>query len=422
MTSWQSVYRDRSTDPASAVAGIHDGSTVALSSYGGEPQILIDALIARSDLSSLHIYQALRGGRGRILEREGFRLATYAPDKRAAQAIRADTADFLPGSIFRVCRWAETGELKADAVLIHVAPPDEKGFCSFGTSTDFTSVISPHADLVIAEVNDQMPRTLGHRGIHVSQIDHIVRVSQGLIQVPQADIDPEARSIADYVGELVPDGATLELGVGAVPAAILANLAGRRDLGIHTGLMSDALLRLVERGAVTGSRKAVDTGLIVANQVVGTQPLYDWVGSNERFHMRSALYTHDPVVLAQIDDFKAINSAMQVDLRGQVNSESLRGNRTGGTGGSIDFAIGAMMSRGGASIIALPSTAANGTISRIVPRLPEGAVVTLPATLVDYVVTEYGIATLRGSTERERARALACIAHPDHRDKLAAPQ
>jgi 4-hydroxybutyrate CoA-transferase len=420
MTDWQQLYADRRMSAEQAVSVVQPGHRLVFSSYGAEPQTLIDALLATGKLQGTSGFQEIRATRGLLVNAQlatGFRLITYSPDARAASAIAEGRADFLPSSIHRVCRWAEDGTLAVDVAVIHVSPPDDAGYCSFGISTNFAAVVTPLAKMVIAQINDQMPRTRGDSLLHVSHIDRIVEVSQALPTTVRADIDEAAQAVARQVVDLVADGATLEVGVGSVPDAVLGQLSERRDLGVHSGLITDAMIPLVQAGVITGARKTIDRGLMIANQVTGTQQLYEFVGACPQVEMRLASYVHDPAVLAQLDNFIALNSAVQVDLRGQVNSEFLGGRQIAGTGGSIDFAIGATASRGGKSIIAMSATAGRGRHSRIVAQLPD-AVVTIPQTLVDYVVTEFGVASLAGKTLSERASQLAAIAHPDFRAEL----
>ena len=420
MSNWQQLYRSRLMSPEAAVAVVQPGDQLVFSSYGAEPVALIDALLANGRLQQTSGFQEIRATRGLLVDpvqAAGFRLITYSPDSRAAQAIAEGRAEYLPSSIHRVCRWAADGLVRIDVAFIHVSRPDEDGFCSFGVSTNFAAVAARLARTVIGQTNDQMPRTRGDSLIHVSQMHRLVQVSHRLQTTARAEIDDVSLAVARNVVALIPDGATLEVGVGGVPDACLEMLRDRRDLGVHSGLVTDAMIPLVEAGVITGARKTVDTGLIIANQATGTQQLYDFVASYPQLEMRLADYVHDPAVLARLDNFVALNSAVQVDLRGQVNSEMLRGRQVAGTGGSIDFAIGATASHGGKSIIALPATAGSGRHSRIVARLPD-AVVTIPQTLVDYVVTEYGAAHLAGKTLRERVRLMIDIAHPDFRADL----
>jgi 4-hydroxybutyrate CoA-transferase len=407
----------RAVSPDDAVSAIPRGARIVVSSYGGEPRELIDALLLRPDISEMTCYQSPRGTSGRLVE-SGCRFVTYAPDRRVAAAISEGSADYLPSTVFRACQWAEEGRIQIDAAILNISPPDENGFCSFGTSTDFVSIASERSPLVIAQINELMPRTTGHAGINLSRIDHFIVTSQPLVSVAQPEVTKVALEVADNVASLVPDGSTIEVGTGSVPAAILQRLANHNDLGVHTGLMSDAFLPLIETGVITGSRKSRDQGEVVANQLTGSMSLYEWAARASELRMRSASYTHDPRVIGSLDNFVAINSAIQIDLQGQINSEWLHDRRVSGTGGSLDFAIGAAISREGRSIIAVTSTAGRNEVSRIVPALSSGCPVTVPSQFVDYVVTEYGIAALAGLTARERCEALIAVAHPSHRSEL----
>jgi 4-hydroxybutyrate CoA-transferase len=412
-----SEWSGRAVTPEQAVSAIPRGARIVVSSYGGEPKDLIDALLLRPDITEMTCYQSPRGTSGKLVD-SGCRFVTYAPDHRAAEAIAGGSADYLPSTVFRACQWAEEGRIRIDAALLHLSPPDEDGFCSFGTSTDFVSIASNHSPVVIAQINELMPRTRGHLGIHVSRIDQLVTTSRPLASVAPPEVTNTSLKVADNVASLVPNGSTLEIGTGSVSAAILLRLADHKDLGIHTGLMSDAFVPLVEAGVVTGLSKCHDVGQIVANQLTGSARLYEWAARASQLEMRPASYTHDPRVIGSLDHFMAINSAIQIDLQGQINSEWLHGRRVSGTGGSLDFAIGAAISQGGRSIIAATSTAGRGNVSRIVPALPAGCPVTIPSQFVDYIVTEYGIAYLAGLTARERREALIAIAHPSHRHDL----
>ncbi|WP_431428305.1 acetyl-CoA hydrolase/transferase family protein [Actinophytocola sp.] len=419
--SWRAVYRDRCVDARAAIQVVEPGSLLVFTSYGGEPQELIDALVTESRLAGCRGFQAVRGTREILADpigSGGFRLITYAPAGQAVAQVANGHADYLPCSVYRACRWLEDGVITPDVALVNVSTPDEDGYCSFGTSVDFTAIAALRARTVVAQVNSSMPKIRGVPRIHVTQLDRIVEVAQPPTPATPPAVDEVAERIGAFIAELVPDGATLEVGIGGVPDATLRALKTHRDLGIHSGLLTDGMMWLYHAGAITGARKPVDRGLMIANQVIGTADLFAFAESCPAVEMRSATYTHDPTVLAKLPRFTALNSALQVDLRGQVNAESLRGRQVAGTGGSLDFAIGAALSPGGRSIVALPSTAGGGRYSRIVARLTDDPVATLPATLVDYVVTEYGVAELRGHTAQERAQALLSICHPDHRDRV----
>ncbi|MCA9555965.1 MAG: GNAT family N-acetyltransferase, partial [Myxococcales bacterium] len=298
------------------------------------------------------------------------------------------------------------------------SPPDEHGYCSFGVSVDVARPAAGLAKYVVAEVNRQMPRTLGESTIHVSEIDAAIETDRWIYQHPRKAPNEVQQRIGAHVATLVDDGATLQLGIGGVADAVLSSLTQHRDLGIHTEMFSDGVLDLVEAGVVTGAQKKYQPGLIVASFVMGSQRLYDFVDDNPMVALYPSSYTNDPFVIARHEEMTAINSAIEVDLTGQVCADSLGPKLWSGIGGQVDFIRGAAMSRGGKPIIALPSTAKDGAVSRIVPHLDEGAGVVTSRGDVHYVVTEFGVAYLHGKTIRERALALMGIAHPDFRQEL----
>jgi acyl-CoA hydrolase len=307
-----------------------------------------------------------------------------------------------------------------DGVLINVSPPDAHGYCSLGTSVEGTLAAVRAADLVIAQINHAMPRTLGDGFVHVDQIDFGVEVDILPYENGPTVIGDVERQIGGFVADLVPDGATLQLGIGAIPAAVAAALLDRRDLGIHTEMFSDGVVDLVEAGVVTGRRKELNRGKIVSTFMMGTRRLYDFVDDNPMVEMRPADYTNDTSVIRRFSRMTAINSAIQVDLSGQICADSIGRRLFSGVGGQMDFIRGAALAPEGRAIIALPSTAARGTVSRIVPFLDEGSGVVTTRAHVRTVVTEWGIAELYGRSIAERARDLIGIAHPNFRDDLAA--
>jgi acetyl-CoA hydrolase len=307
--------------------------------------------------------------------------------------------------------------------LIQVAPPDDHGFCSFGVEVGVTKPAAEAARLVIAEVNPRMPRALGDSFIHISRLDAIVPVDYPLPEVQMASSDPVTEQIAEHVAGLIPDGATLQTGIGAIPDAVLRRLTGHRALGIHTELFSDGVVDLVERGVITGERKSLHRGKIIAGFVLGTRHLYDFVHDNPIIELHPTSYVNDPFIIAQNDRMVAINSAIEVDLTGQVCADSIGPRLYSGVGGQADFIYGAARSRGGQPIIALPSTVRpkNGRqpLSRIVPMLQRGAGITTTRNHVHRVVTEHGVADLYGKTIAQRAHALIKIAAPEFREELS---
>jgi acyl-CoA hydrolase len=305
-----------------------------------------------------------------------------------------------------------------DVALIQVSPPDEHGFCSLGVGVDTTMTASRCARYTVAQVNDQMPRTYGDSFLHVSQINAFVEASRPLCEMPLPQITDLHRAIAKNVATLIEDGATLQTGIGGIPNAVLPLLADRKDLGVHSELVSDGVIPLIEAGVITGRRKTLLPRKIVAGFILGTRDLFGYVNDNPLFELRPNAFTNDPHQIARNDNMVAINSALQIDITGQVCSDSIGQSFYSGIGGQVDFLRGASRSKGGKPIIALPSTAKKGTLSRIVPQLNPGAGVVTSRGLIRYVVTEYGVAYLHGKTIRERAEALIQIAHPNFRNEL----
>jgi acetyl-CoA hydrolase len=335
-------------------------------------------------------------------------------------AIHEGRGDFTPCFLSEVPLLFKNGILPIDVCLIHVSPPDEHGFCSFGVEVSTTKTAAQSAKYVLAEVNPKMPRTLGDAFIHVSKIDHIVEVDYPLPSVSMGATSELGTQIARHVASLVPDGATLQTGIGAIPDAVLRELTDRKHLGIHTELFSDGIIDLVERGVIDGERKSLHPGKIIAGFMIGTQRLYDFVHDNPVIEMHPTEHVNDPFVVAQNDRMVAINSAIEVDLTGQVCSDSIGPRIYSGVGGQVDMIYGASRSKGGLPIIALPSTAVvkGENISKIVAMLKPGAGVVTTRNHVHYVVTEYGVAYLYAKTLRQRARALIDIAAPEFRAEL----
>lgn len=405
-----------------AVSHIESGNTVFLSSGCGEPQELVEALIAeRERFRNVRLLTGLQGSKAPYVAKEyasHFQLTAFMASGRIREAIREGYADCMPVPVSRLPKLFREGIVPINVALIQVSPPDKDGNYSLGNNVGYTKAAVAAAKFVIAEVNAQMPRTLGDSVVTPAAIDLCVESDRPVIEVKAASLDDALLAIGRYVALLVPEHATLQVGVGATAEAIWQALMDRRDLSVHSGAVADGLINLIEKDVVTNRFKPIDRGKVVTGQLIGTKRLNDFAHENPMINMRPVEYTHDPAVLAQLKNLVSVNSALQVDLRGQVNAETLNGSQVAGVGGAIDFALGATLSSGGSSIVALPSTAGNGKHSRIVRALPD-AVVTTPATLVDYVVTEYGVADLRGKTLRQRAHELTKIAHPGFHDALA---
>ncbi len=337
------------------------------------------------------------------------------PNTRAA--VVEGRADFTPVFLSEIAALIR-GSLPIDVALVQVSPPDAHGYCSLGVSVDIVKPAVDCARFVVAEINPQMPRTHGDAFVHVSRLDRIVRVDHAIPELTPDPITEIARRIGQHVAGLVRDGDTLQLGIGAIPNAVLAALGGHRDLGIHTEMFSDGVVDLVTKGVITNERKTLHRGKLITSFVMGTKRLYDFVNDNPALEMHPSHYVNDPFVIAKNRGMVTINSALAVDLSGQVCADSLGPKFFSGVGGQVDFIRGAARAEGGRPILALPSTAKQGTVSRIALELAAGSGVTTTRSDVHYVVTEFGVAALHGKTVRERARALVAVANPAFRDEL----
>lgn len=420
--NWKDTYRSRLTTAEEAVAHIKSGDRVVLGHAAGEPLHLTQAMVrnaaAYSNVEIAHMLVLGSCDYCRPEYADNFRHNALFVSPPARNAIESGQADFTPGYFYRVPRLFEAA-LPIDVALIQVTPPDKNGICSLGVSVDYTLAAMKNAKLVIAQVNDRMPRTCGSGNIHVAEIDLFVEHPAPLSELAPPKNGPVEEAIGRYCASLINDGDTLQLGIGAIPDAVLSCLRHKKDLGIHSEMFSDGVVDLMERGVITNSKKTCKPGVSVANFLMGTQRLYDFVSNNPLVELHPVDYVNAPVIIAQNDNMVCINSCVQVDLMGQVASETVGYKQISGVGGQVDFVRGAAMSKNGRSIMAMPSTA-KGKVSKIVPVLDEGSAVTTSRNDVDYVVTEYGIAHLTGRTLRERAKALIRIAHPDFRPRLCA--
>jgi acetyl-CoA hydrolase len=423
--NWFDLYRDRVKTPAQAAELIRSDTRVFLTGNCSVPQQVLEALTARApQLSSVEIVQVLTVGSADYVAPEmagHLRVNTLFISENVRAAVNDGRADFTPCFLSEIPALFKTGRLPLDAALVQVSPPDEHGFCSFGVEVGVTKPAAQVAPVVIAEVNPRMPRTLGDAFVHLSKLTAIVPVDYPLPEVHMATSDPVTERIADHAAGLIPEAATLQTGIGAIPDAVLRRLTDRQDLGVHTELFSDGVIDLVQRGVITGERKSLHPGKIVAGFMLGTQRLYDFAHDNPIVELHPTDYVNDPFVIAQNERMVAINSAIEVDLTGQVCADSIGTRFYSGVGGQVDFIYGAARSRGGVPIIALPSTLhkKDGTsLSKIVPMLKPGAGVTTSRNHVHYVVTEHGVAQLYGKTIAQRAEALIAVAAPEFRDEL----
>jgi acetyl-CoA hydrolase len=341
-----------------------------------------------------------------------------APNIR--NAVNQGLADFTPIFLSEIPGLFRSGRLLLDTAVVQVSPPDAHGYCSYGVEVGVTKSAAETAGLVIAEVNPNMPRALGDSFIHVDQIDYFVEVDYQLPEVIAPPPDETQQGIAAHIAELVPDAATLQLGIGGIPNAVLGLLGGHKNLGIHTELFSDGVMEMIEKGVITNSRKSIHPGKVISGFVIGSRQLFKYIDDNPIFELHPTEYVNDPFVIAQNDRMISINSAIEVDLTGQVCADSMGTKFYSGVGGQLDFVRGAARSNGGMTFIALPSTARRGTVSRIVPYVKQGAGITTSRNDVHYIATEFGVADLYGRTINERVHALVNIAHPDFREDLMA--
>lgn len=406
---------------AEAVSPVRSGDRVYLHSIAAAPQSLIAALCARaSELRSVEIVQLHTEGPAPYAEPEmaaSFRVNALFVGKNVRQAVARGQADYVPVFLSEVPQLFRGGAMPLDVALINVSPPDRHGYCSLGTSVDATRAAVQSAKTVIAQVNARMPRSHGDGLLHIDDIDVAVAVDDPIPVAERPELSDVERTIGLYVASLVEDGAALQLGIGAIPDAVLAALSGHTDLGIHSEMFSDGVIDLIERGVVTGARKRNHPGKVVSSFVMGSQRLYDFIDDNPQVALLDVAYTNDTAVIRRNPRATAINSAIEVDLTGQVCADSIGTELYSGVGGQMDFIRGASLSEGGKPIIALPSVTKRGE-SRIVPFLKQGAGVVTTRAHVHYVVTEHGIAALHGKNLRQRARALINIAHPQHREWL----
>jgi 4-hydroxybutyrate CoA-transferase len=423
---WNQIYKERLTTAEEAVKVIKSGNRVFMTGNVSVPQTLIAALVDYApNITGVELCQALSVGGVDYaypgLE-EHFRINTMFISANVRKAVWEGRADFTPVLLSEFPLLFKNGILPIDVALMHVSPPDEHGFCSVGVEVGLTKTPAESAKMIIAEVNEQMPRTLGDSFIHVSRLTHIVPVNYPIPEMPMAEEgDVTARRIAEHIADLIPDGATMQMGIGGIPDAVLGFLFSKKDLGIHSEMISDGVIDLVEAGVVTNARKTLLPGKIVIGFILGSQRLYNWVDDNPLCEFRRTEWVNDPFNIARNDRMVAINSAIEIDLTGQVCADSIGPKFFSGIGGQLDFIYGASRSAGGVPIIAMPSTNTmkdGTTISKIVPMLKQGAGVVTGRNHVHYIVTEYGVADLYGKSIRQRVKALVGISHPDFRADL----
>ena len=423
MADWKTLYNQKKTDLKTAVEkSVRSGDQVVLGHCAGVPVELTNELKTQADrLEDVRIFHMVPlhdcwycGS-----DWEGtFKHTTIFAGGTTRGSINEGRSDFIPCFFSELPGRFRDDSIDSDVAFIMVSPPDEHGFMSYGLSVDYTMQAAESARVVVAEVNPKMPRTHGSF-IHVSEVDYLVETDYDPIEIPLPKIGDVEEKIGQFIAELIPDRATLQLGIGAIPDAVLHFLTEKKDLGIHTEMFSDGVVDLYEKGVVTNKYNNLNPGKFVATFLMGTRRLYDFVDDNPAVLMKPVDYTNSVLVAGRLENLISINSALEVDLYGQVCADMIGPAQFTGVGGQVDFVRSAMASEGGKSIIAFPSTGKKGTISRITARLKEGACVTTSRHDVDYIVTEYGVAHLKGKSNKERAEALINIAHPDFRDELA---
>ena len=423
--NWKEKYADRICTAAEAVANVRSGEKIIFGDWVSEPPALVDALVNRSnELRGVEIIHGMSPGPNAYAAPEYagiFHHTSLFIGPKTRKAYAQKRIDYIGGTTFS--RWpdmfAKNPDLNPHWAFIQVSVPNEDGMCSFGNACCFSEPAARTADRIIAQINPKMP-TLGGKKIFLDRMDYIVPAESPLYTIGRAEIDAKTQTIADYVAELVEDGATLQLGIGALPDAIARNLMDKKDLGVHSETLTEAMMELVQAGVINNSRKTLNPGICIGAQAAGSERFYEFIDHHPLFAVYPVDYVNDPYVVGQNYKQTSINSCMEVDLKGQVNSETVGGRQYSGIGGQLDHVRGSQLSEGGKSILALNSTAKNHTISKIVPYFAPGNITTISRYDVQYIVTEYGVADLKYKTERQRAEALIAIAHPKFRDELKA--
>lgn len=423
-SSWLDDYKRKVTTAEKALSNVKSLDNVYVHSNAAAPQILLEALVKNAAaLRGVKLFQLMTLGKADYALPEyasSFQVNSFFIGANVRAAVNDGRANYIPVFLSEIPHLFNSGEIPIDVCLLQVSPPDAHGFCSYGVSVDCTIAARKKARLTIAEVNQQMPRTLGRSFVHVSRLDHIVETNHPVPELVPTEPSEIEKAIGANVASLVEDGATLQLGIGAIPNAVLQNLMDKRNLGVHSEMLSDGIVDLIKAGVITNDAKTILPGKVAVTFVMGTKRLYDFVDNNPLVEFQTSDYINDPFVISQNYKMTAINSALQVDVTGQVAADTIGKRLYSGFGGQVDFIRGATRAKNGMAIIALPSTAKGGTISRISATLNTGSGVVTSRADVHYVVTEFGIAQLYGKTLKERARALISIAHPDFSAQIEA--
>ena len=423
--NWEQTYRAKICTADEAVRAIKSHDRIFMTGNCSVPKELLGALVRRApELEEVEIVQVLTIGPAEYVapEMEGhIRVNSLFISDNVRRAVNEGRANFTPILLSQIPQALRDPKLlRPDVAMIHCSPPDEHGFCTYGVEVGLTKPAAESARIVIAEVNDRMPRSLGDCFVHVSRLTHIVPTSYQVVEVPMGAPGELQKRIASHIADLIPDGATIQMGIGEIPDAVLLYLEDKRDLGVHTELFSDGIIDLIESGVVTNAAKTIHRGKVISGFAIGSQRLYDYMDNNPMFEFHPQDYVNDPFVIAQNAKQVALNSALEIDLTGQVCADSIGTVFYSGVGGQLDFIYGASRSSGGVPIIALPATAKDGQVSRIVPMLRQGAGVVTTRNHVHYVVTEYGVADLFAKTIRQRVRELIAVAAPQFRAELSA--
>lgn len=397
---------------------IKSGQRIFLEGGVGEPLTLMNALVSNcKNWKSLEVLTTAFGGNcsyKSYLPNKEFKMKLMFSDPKLMEAMKEHRIDYIPCSLLDIPKLLSE-VVVPEVAIVHLSNPDAKGNCSFGTACDFNYIATKNAKIVIAQINEQMPFTFGHDLINVEEIDYALFVNEPLVTFNRRQsYSPEECTISEYVSDLIDNGSTIQVGIGSLPDAILSNLLSKKDLGIHSGVISDAVVDLMERGVINNSKKEIDKGYTVSAMIAGTKQMQEWANLNDKIRIKEVSYTHSPLTISSISNFVSVNSAIDIDITGQINGGDLNNVTLSGTGGQLDFIRGASLSKNGKSVIAMTSTANHGKASRILTRTTNS--VTVPRSEADYIVTEFGIARLKGKTISERVREMLRITHPKFKD------
>jgi len=420
--NWLDQYKSKVVTAEEAVSVIKSNDRIYLSGNAATPLLLTEALAKRApELSNVEVNHVLLLGDDPLSKpgmAEHFRHNSLFVGPGDRESIAEGMSDYVPIHLSQIPALFRDEHIPLDVALVHLSPPDAHGFMSFGVECGISKSAAENAKIIVAQVNERMPRTLGDVFIHVSRVHKIVECSIPILESNFAGASNIEEKIADFIAPLIEDGATLQLGIGGIPDAVLARIEGKQHLGIHTEMVSDGVMKAIEKGIITNQKKTLHPGKVVSTFILGTQQIYEYVHNNPLFELHPCDYTNNPYIIAQNDKMVSINSCIEVDVTGQVCSDSIGTKIYSGFGGQVDFVRGCSLSKGGKAFIALPSTAKDDTVTRIVPQLRPGAGVVTSRADVHYVVTEYGTAFLHGKNLRQRAEALIAIAHPKFRPQL----